>query len=87
VSAGAGWIITHDCGAASDELEDVIHQGNAAIGFNQTALDAEVAIVERAIKRLAGNHEVGLQHVTVHSGFTSAIARCQHVGLVLGELG
>jgi hypothetical protein len=79
--AGAGWIITYDNrGAASDDSDTMVHPGSVNIGPTQTAFDAEVAVIERAMRWLAGHHVVGLQHVTVHSDSTSAIVRCQYVG-------
>jgi ribonuclease HI len=81
-AAGFSWLITNDDKGAGPSIAE----GSRNLGSQQTAFDAELAAIERAISWFT---EPGQgrewQHMTSHSDSTSAIARAGHTGAGPGQ--
>jgi len=78
-SSGVGWVITAD----SEGKGDAIAQGSES-GARQTAFDAEVAAILRALAWFTGGGH-GWKAITIHSDSTNAIARASHTGAGPGQ--
>ena len=61
-----------------------IAQGSRTLGSRQVAFDAEVAAIEAAVDWY--QRQDSLQHLVIHSGSTSAIARMCHSGAGPGQV-
>jgi hypothetical protein len=53
----------------------IFDQGSKTLKGKQVAFDAEITAIEEALKWYQGSN---LQHLVIHSDFTSAIARASH---------
>jgi ribonuclease HI len=81
-AAGFGWVITEDNKGEGPTVAD----GLRNIGSQQTAFDAELAAIEKAISWFTeARPGQGWQHMTIHSDSTSAIARAGHTGAGPGQ--
>jgi len=79
-SSGIGWIVTAD----PDGKGEAIAQGSESLGTRQTAFDAEVAAILRALAWFTGGGH-GWKSLIIHSDSTSAIARASHTGARPGQ--
>jgi len=75
-SSGLGWIVTADPDGKAMLLSKV--------GSRQTAFDAEVAAILRALAWFTGGGH-GWKPLIIHSDSTSAIARARHTGAGPGQ--
>jgi len=79
-SSGVGWIVTAD----SDGKGEAIAQGSESLGTRQTAFDAEVAAIFRALFWFTGGGH-GWKSLIIHSDSTSATTRASHNGAGPGQ--
>jgi hypothetical protein len=77
-TAGLGWIITEDNQGAGP----VIDQGSKTLPGKQVAFDAEITVIEEALKWFQNSD---FQHLVIHSDSVSAIARAGHSGAGSGQ--
>jgi hypothetical protein len=76
-AAGLGWPITEDHKGQGPDIA----QGARNLGGQQTAFDAEVSAIEKAVRWfLSQGQNFEYQHMVVHSNSTNAIARTSHTG-------
>jgi len=73
-SAGLGWVIMTD----SEEVGEVIAQGNKSLGTQQTAFDTEITAIEEVVLWFVSSS--GQHAPVIHPDSTSAIVRASHTG-------